>query len=172
MPRGAIVLGSGRSAWTDLRALGPREAPVFAVNDMIVFAPAIEHAVSHHAEKLQHWNALRTRASARRPRESGITVHSSAAGPGIDKVWLKLRGDGSSALLAVRIALALGYQPVTVCGVPLDAGGYLWSDPYTDDPVYDFARYRAAWERAEPEFKGRVTAVSGWLSGLFGAVPA
>jgi hypothetical protein len=82
----ALIVGSSRSVWSDLHALGAdRPGVVFAINDMIVLAPDVHHAVSHHADKLVHWNALRTHAGPGRPREAEIVTHSSVAAPGIDR---------------------------------------------------------------------------------------
>lgn len=156
----AIVIGSGRSVWDDLRAIGPIGASIFAVNDMIVLAPHVDHAVSHHPEKLGHWVALRGKS---------VQAHSSKPGPGIGRAWPEFaRGpSGSSSLLATRVALALGYEAVIVAGVPLDAGGYIWAAPW-DRGAIDFARYRRGWDARRSEFLGRVTAVSGYLADLLG----
>lgn len=163
----AIVVGSGRCVWDDLRACRALELDgpvVFAVNDMIALLPpamAVPHAVSHHPEKLVHWAALRKR----RP-----TTHSSVADNRIDRAWPEYHSpgpSGSSSLLAVRVALALGHPRVIVAGVPLDAQGYLWSDP-EGPKFYDFARYRRGWIAAEHELRGRVTAPSGYLAELLG----
>lgn len=157
----AVVIGSGRTVWDDLRAVaGP--SCVFAVNDMVVYAPRVDHAVSHHPDKLAHWLALRKRVTGAPP----ITSHSSCAGP-VDRVWPEFHAGGSSSLLAVRIALALGCPSVVVAGVPLDASGYVWSDPAVKS--YDFARYRKDWIASATNLRGRVTSPSGFLCELLGA---
>jgi hypothetical protein len=164
----AVVVGSGRCVWDDLRALRGRTLTSFAVNDMVVYAPDVQHAVSHHQVKLPHWVALRTRRPDRKGRERNLTVHASAPGPGIDRAWPQFRAGGSSTLLAVRIALALGHEAVFVAGVPLDAGGYVWADP-EETTAYDFARYRKAWEDARADLVARgVRGVSGYLRVLLG----
>lgn len=159
----AVVVGAGRSVWDDLRTI-QRLVPaptMFAVNDMIVHAPTVQHAVSHHPEKVPHWAALR--------REKVIT-HASAPGSGVDHSWPQFRDgrSGSSALLATRIALELGYGRVIVAGVPLDASGYVWSDPHATQPARNFARYRQGWQDQISLLRGRVFAVSGYLMDLLG----
>lgn len=75
--------------------------------------------------------------------------------------------DGSSGLLGVTVALALGYSKVILCGVPLDkkAGHYFSPDiPWMDGP-----RYRHAWIKHFPEMKDRVKSMSGWTQSLLGA---
>jgi hypothetical protein len=160
----AVVVASGRSVWADLRAIAQPNAPVFAVNEMIQFAPRLDYGVSHHKDKLPHWLRLRSIAS------KAVQLHSSAAGPGITRAWPELRSSGSSSLLAVRIALRLGHAPVWVAGVPLDAGGYVWDDPRPrdDTPVKDFSQYRTGWLEHRAELQGRVYSPSGFLRELLG----
>jgi len=137
---------------------------VFAVNDMISLLPqdlAVANAVSHHPEKLILWAALRKR----RPM-----THSSVQDNRVDHAWPQFHRpgpSGSSSLLAVRVALELGHPRVIVAGVPLDANGYVWSDPQAPK-LYDFARYRRGWLEAQGELRGRVTAPSGFLADLLG----
>lgn len=161
----AVVVGSGRTVWEDLRARGAEPAVIFAVNDMITLATDLEvrHGVSHHQDKLAHW--LRLRAT-RGGRPSNITLHSSAAHDGVHRVWPEYRSGGSSSLLAVRIARALGHDHVVVAGVPLDARGYVWADP--THQAKDFGRYRQAWIDARAELRGHVFAPSGFLRELLG----
>lgn len=75
--------------------------------------------------------------------------------------------DGSSGLLAITVALALGYQKIILCGVPLDkkAGHYFSPDvPWMDGP-----RYRHAWIKHKGDMDGRVKSMSGWTQALLGA---
>jgi len=166
----AVVLGSGRSLWADLRAIQAITPTLtyFAVNYAVLFSPRADHAVSHHPDELPHLLALRARGIA---RGTDVPVtHSSGAGPGIDHAWPQFRGgrSGSSALLATQIALELGHEAVIVAGVPLDANGYVWGDPFPGAPICDFARFRQGWQDARASFAGRVTAVSGYLADLLG----
>ena len=159
----AIVVGSGRSVWADLRAINQPDLPVFAVNEMIQFSPRADHAVSHHASKLPHWLALRpgptdhikTHTHGRRGTQPGV------------QGWREMPTGGSSSLLAVRVAMALGFAPILVAGVPLDGQGYVWGDPATP-PATDHAQYRHAWEQAR-DLKGSVFSPSGFLRDLLGA---
>ena len=166
----AIVVGSGRSVWADLRAVRPViEAPVvFAVNYMTFLLPTIHHAVTHHGDQLAAMLALRANRRRRNEPRTFVT-HASEGGPGIDRVWPQFRRQyrGSSSLLAVQIALALGHREVIVVGVPLDNRGYVWEEP-TDIIPTDYAPYRRGWQQAAGEFAGRVTAVSGYLADLLG----
>lgn len=169
----ALVIGSGRCVWDDLHAAaGLGLSPVVvAVNDFIVYAPGtLAHAVSHHPDKLALWAELRRKVPRKGKTASQVepfVTHSSNPGPGVQRVWRQYHADGSSSLMAVRIALALGHEPVLVCGVPLDVGGYVWADPREETPQ-DFRRYRKAWDKARVELEGRVRAPSGYLRDLLG----
>jgi len=167
----AIIVGSGPCIHADLGALGDlaRGAVVFAVNDMVsLLERPIHHGVSHHPEKLVLWAALRAHATGHPKGEGRVTTHASKAHDGINRAWPQFHsGGGSSSLLAVRIALALGHPRVIVCGVPLDGSGYLWGERAAGH--YDYTRYRKDWMRAADELRGRVTAPSGYLRELLGA---
>lgn len=159
---GAIVVGSGRTVWEDLAAIGQPDWPVLALNEMIIFSPRLDHAVSHHARKLQHWLALRPQPT------QAVRVHSSAAGPGVMRTWPEFAGAGSSALLAVRIAAALGHAPIWVAGVPLDGRGYIWGP--ADAPHKDHAGFRPKWAAVRAELvRAQVYSPSGFLRELLGA---
>ena len=166
----AIVVGSAPCLYTDLGALGDtvRGATVFAVNDMTALFPdVIHHGVSHHPEKLLHWHALRSRLTGHPKGEGRVMTHASKPLQGIDRAWPSYHAPGSSSLLAVRIALALGHHEVIVTGVPLDGTGYLWGPRAAG--AYDYTRYRKDWIRAQDELRGRVTAPAGFLRDLLGA---
>ena len=171
MARQAIVLGSSRSIWRDLDALRPilREPSFFAVNYMVLFAPTVQYAVSHHQDELPHLLELRARGMTAGARAK-VAAHSSAPGPGIDRVWPEFRRgrSGSSALLATQIALALGFQEVILAGVELDAAGHIWDAPVDPAGHVDYARYRLGWQDHRAALLGRVTAVSGYLAELLG----
>ena len=168
--RDALVVGAAWGVWDDLRAAAHhlQNPEVFAVGEMVVFyPPLIEHAVSHHAEQLVHWRAAR-RGDAYCDQEV-VTTHSSLARPGIDRAWLDFR-EGDSALLAVRVALSLGFTRVIVIGVQLQSGvGHVWEDVAGPMP-FDFTHYREHWTRLREEFIGRVFGVSGFVGELLGSL--
>lgn len=162
----AVVIGSAACVWDDLRQV-PTHAVPWAVNDMVLYAPEVKHAVSHHPDRLLHWLALRIRKPDRTKQDKHITTHSSVKYAGIHRVWPNFHGGGSSSFLAVRCALASGFNPVYVAGVPLDASPYVWADPALPG-TYDFARYRKPWETEAKVLRGKVFGISGFLRDLLG----
>jgi hypothetical protein len=90
----------------------------------------------------------------------------------------------TSAAKAARMMLALGYEPVVLCGCPLDGSGYFSGEsqkgvriPHdcrrAGDPVENEHRtiigYREKFRKlAEREFKGKVFSMSGLTRDLLG----
>lgn len=175
--RRAIVVGSGRCVWADLDAIALvlRDEPRtwFCVNDMVVYSPHCHHGVSHHPDKLVHWDALRTRSICNRAREKNLALHTSyqhsKVPEGAIRVWPEFKTGGSSSLLAVRVAIALGFDRVYVAGVPLTNDGHMFDDPNSKCPYADMEHYRAEWRRVREDLTGRVVAPSGFLLHLLGA---
>ena len=73
---------------------------------------------------------------------------------------------GTSALYAVRIALALGgADRIVLAGCPLDDGPHYDSAATISDCL---AVYRDGWRRALPELRNTVRSLSGWTRELLG----
>lgn len=172
--RVALVVGSARGVWEDLRAASALfvERPVtLAVNAMVAFLPrVIDHAVSHHGQALVHLLGYRRCVVGLSPeaREGPVVTHSTQAAAGVDRVWPEFKA-GDSSLLAARIALALGCARVILAGVPLDASGRIHDDPAAGAP-FDYGHlYRPVWEATRAELAGRVVSMSGFTRELLGA---
>lgn len=125
-----IIAGGGRCVWDDLEKVGPTDADVMCVNDVgLRFPGRIEHWYSNHADQVSHLVALRNLGYSGRTWGPKYT-HSVVDAPSsreADVVWpLQMRGN--SGLTAILVGLALGYEQITVCGVPLDDSGH-FSDP-------------------------------------------
>ncbi len=147
----AIVAGTApgyaREILAARRALS--SAPVLGVNRFgTEHGAGCELWVSVHPETY-----FRKRGSAAWPRTC-----SDRPAPGVDLVWPIATGGGSSALLAVLIALVMGHGPVVCSGVHLDG---------------DYASYRARWEELAACLRGRVFSFSPrgtWLRDYFGSL--
>lgn len=87
----------------------------------------IEHWVSAHPEHFYFGNIWM----------KGLTINHSWIGDEVTKpiVW-PFTSDGSSGLLAVKIALLLGYDKIVIAGIPLDNSRRFYDHPNT---VYNMA---------------------------------
>jgi hypothetical protein len=122
-----LIVGSGRCVWDDLdrgnNGTYYYVPDVMCINDMIMHFPGVvKHAYSNDYKMLPHW------VSARRPRykkdlSESIIQHSCNSG------W-PWPGHGSSGLNAVYTGLALGYDSITLVGIPLDDSGHYFDPPW------------------------------------------
>lgn len=165
----AIVMGGGRSVWDDLQAAGGRsdDVPKVAVNDVGAhWHGRVEHWLTLHPEYFPGWWGYRKRHGY--GDSFPVMRHATHTLPGIvDVVWHLGTFGGTSGLAAVYLALLLGYEQVTLCGVPLDNLGHYFDPPWvTSDFAGDAMRQEWHWAR-DRIFEGRVKSMSGrtreWL---------
>lgn len=165
----ALVCGSARCLWDDLEKVS-NEADVICVNGAGMHFPrAFAHWYSDHFENAIHWRGIRKGMGY----DGHPVFHSSSEGPLVDCIWPWPR-NGSSSLGAVFTGLALGYEEITICGVPLDDSGHFYDAPekttnFTNE-VPEKAGFPRYWQNAARDvFEGRVKAVSGRLVDLLGS---
>lgn len=168
----AIVCGSARCLWDDLAAAPAGD--LVAVNYAGIFLhDTPKHWVSIHAEAFQWMLPLRVgrvwQGDGRLQAGQGIETHAQHQCIGVRHVWPAKR-DGSSGLFAARVALALGYAPVILCGIPLDRGGHFYDQPGKSTGEGNYGLYLDSWRgAAKYEFGGRVFSMSGATRNLLGA---
>lgn len=185
-PDTIIVAGSGKSLMTlghggpvgefwDALALAP-DAHIMAVNFTVCFIPRwVQHLASLHHLEVEGFRAAR-RGLDYCYAWGQPETHCNQPGPGVDRVWDEFNNEdgrsGTSALFAVKVALALGYTRVIVAGVPLDNGGRFYDPanlPSTAHGQYDLPNMKTAWVRARDEvFSGRVTSMGGYTAEVLG----
>lgn len=174
--RRLVIVGSGRCVWEDLIALGPftLECPgwnTMALNDMIVHFPfRLHHVWSNDHRPLKHW--LEVRRPEFKKLDDKIEVHTEVYEHGWHAWPWPMHG--TSALNACYTGLALGYEQIVLCGVPLDDSGYYWAPPWIgsqfDKEVPDREDGLRYWSRAEKEvFDGKVKSMSGRTKALLGS---
>lgn len=170
-----IIAASGRCVWSDLEKAGRKnnddELPhMMCVNDMIMYYPGqIMHAYSNNHKYLPRWIEARRDQFVTRwgnPRY----VHSCRNGAKYNWPW---PGHGTSSLNAVYTALALGYEEIWLCGVPLDDTGHFFEPPWVKSnfvhEVADRDGEIKYWGSAAKRlFKGRVKSFSGRTRDLLG----
>lgn len=166
-----LIVGSARCVWKDLERYSNdgtyyRVPDVMCLNDMIMHFPGrVIHAYSNDYQRLPKW------IQARRPRfvkdlSESILAHS-CYGP---NSW-PWPGTGSSGLNACYTGLALGYDSITLAGVPLTDEGHYFDPPWKrtnftkEVPDKDGIKY---WNTGKQIFNGRVKSLSGRTKDLLG----
>ena len=167
-----LIVGSGRCLWDDTRGL-PISSTTMCVNDTGMYWPGrITHWYSNDIEQLPHWVKGRRRRLVQLyggPNKLHSCFERSL--PECQNVnhW-PFPGQGSSGLLAIFVALALGYDNITVAGIPFDNSGHFYDPPQSHTlgqgrPWSNFeteAPDRII-QRSLPLLVGKVRAISGRL---------
>lgn len=168
-----LLVGAGRCVWDDVEAAGMaknEDMPVMAINQMGIHWPTpLLHLYSNDSKVLAHVPDLRMQY--RRGQERIRYIHSMGAGGKYRWPW---PGHGTSALNAAYTALALGYDEVWMCGIPLDNSGHYFDPPWMAtnfaNEVADRGGSPRYWVNAARHiFKGRVKSFSGRTRELLGA---
>lgn len=120
-----LIVGSASCVYEDVKsaqALGP--AAMFLINGAALLFEHAEHWLIGHGEKAPQF---------RRAREQVFVtpipfIHASQRGgtnpSGVTHIWQGVSTGGTSAWKGVRIAKAMGYERVILCGCPIDDSGY------------------------------------------------
>ena len=169
----AIVMGTGRSIWNDLSRFKHKGYGVIAVNNMILhYKGRVDHACSMHPEEPELWKELRT---AYECEQGEIITHSPCTSPHgkehkTDYTWaIDDSGGGTSSLFAVMLGLALGYNRIVLCGVPMDDSGHFYDPEGYKDGAFRANYIRNEWSKSKIYyFKDRVRSMSVWTEDLLG----
>lgn len=178
-----LIVAGGRCVWDDIAELGIAvpckhgqrgiqwDGDTMAVNDIGMHFPyPLTHWYSNDGVILPSWHLAR-RPEYKRFNEN-IQLHSFMDKPGLH-LW-PWPGHGGSGLNSVYTGLGLGYDEITIAGMPSDDSGHYFDPPWIGT---NFTREVASqkthpvnrwWKNAiNHVFKGRVRAVSGrtmeWL---------
>jgi hypothetical protein len=167
----AMVLGSGRSIWDDLSRFNHKGYGVVAVNNMTLhYRDQVDHSVSMHPDEPELWRKLRKIYNCL-PCE--LITHSPVPTnqkSETDYTWYFEKGQGgTSGLFAVMLALALGYDRVVLCGMPLDDLGHFYDPPNHRDGCFRSDFIHSEWNEVNKlYFNNRVKSLSGWTRNLLG----
>jgi len=172
---GALVIcGSARCLWDDLDQITFNRPDYMAINLAGMFLPhPVAHWYSNEWELLPKWSWLRKKMRDY-PDHKSIYLHTN--NPNADPVinlW-NWSPAGTSSLGAVLTGLALGYDRIMVCGVPLDNEGHFYDIPGQqtnfEDVVPDRNGVPRFWaECVETVFDGKVSFASGRIREMIDA---
>lgn len=158
-----IVAGNAFCLHEDLER-APR-VPVIAVNG----AAREVRAFALYSQHPERFVSLRWIDRQRRGFGDGFTVHASEPMAHVDYCWRAVRKGGGSAWGARKLAWCMGFDPVILCGCPLEAGNYANHAPgqlMTKQKVIEELREQIA---AETEWHEGACSMSGWTRDLLGA---
>jgi hypothetical protein len=169
----ALIFGRGRGVWDEMvaaRQIGYFDIVIAVGKAACDYPGFLDHWVSFHAELFDKWSARRKELFF--PMQ-GITFWTSryqgkaraiyANGFKINEVRQE---GGSSGLIAVKVAQALGARRIVLAGIPMEESfGH-----YDEVGAWDEARtHRAIWEKEAHLLQENVRSMSGWTQQRFGS---
>ena len=180
MGSGRVAVGGGlyETVWDDYARACPfdeqngRRRPwkgeIMVVNDVGQHLhDRVRHWVTLHPEYMPGWMAFR-RGHLYGSGDQPMT-HGAKAKPGIDVLWNMTQLGGTSGLFACLVALLLGYDEITLCGIPMTGSGHYFDPPWYGSEFADRPT-QSVWKWAALNvFEGKVKSLSGWTKQLLGA---
>jgi hypothetical protein len=163
MGSGRVAVGGEKvyeTVWDDYAKVKPWRGEIMCVNDVGQHLhDRVRHWVTLHAEYMPGWMQFRKGhlyGSGDSPQ-----THGHKSKPGVDVVWDIPAGiAGTSGLFACFVGLLLGYNEITLAGIPMSGSGHYF------DPFW----YELVWKQARDTiFEGRVTSLSGLTREWLGA---
>jgi hypothetical protein len=176
--RNVIIAGNAGGVFYELtRAMEHADDPlIFAVNDVGMFLPHVDHWVSLHGDNFKAWKAVRWLHS-KGPEDT--KYHSIASYDEVNYVWDKLTPlMALSGYFAMQIAHIMGAQRIILCGCP----GMAARRFFEASPRRDFG-YGGGLAQADkniqeqlikettrvPDLRMKVRSMSGWTLTYFGS---
>ena len=177
----AVVCGSAETVFQDVnyaldKIQGDRK--IFAVNDVGMYLPVVDHWVSLHADKLKGWIETRRREPS---LWQEFTTHTSfSAIWSADYVWqIEPCHFSLSGYFAMQLAYLMGAEKIVLCGCPGDGTRRFFDHKARDDYHYgggttvgdqrDRTQLLNEMNRV-PDLKFRVRSMSGWSREYFGGL--
>lgn len=171
-----LIVGGGRCVYDDLQRTGYPNNPdafhVMCINDIYMHFPGpVDHFYSNDARFMPNWLAARRELLEREfSGKRKLHTHSMIGGARYRWPW---PGHGTSALSATYTGLALGYEKIILCGVPLDDSGHYFDPPWRKTnfgvEVADQDGEPRYWKKRMDIFRGRVFSMSGRTKALLGS---
>lgn len=176
-----LVAGFGAGLFEDLARVEAHRPglPIIAVNGAAAHVPAFSIFSLHwEPEKLGQWAIQQREAFG-----EGFTVHACGKPeweyhnrinyPYVDHWWDGVISRGSSGWAAARLALAMGFDEVVLCGVPMDRCKYADGNlavMFQSSLTSSLSVFRKAIE-LDTVTRTRCFSMSGWTADLLGLPP-
>lgn len=168
----ALVLGGADCLWDDVEAVEqligkPWPGPVVACNEAGAHWPRrLHHWATFHPENFAQWETLRRQLG----HPPGYVRWSNRNVPEQADRLVQDWGGGSSGLIAVNVAMDMGWRSV-LCGVPLEERPHFHDRD--DGRPWKYANVHIKrWERNQQKLQGKVKSMSGATRQLLGAPTA
>lgn len=177
--RSVIIAGGSASVFEDIHLAEQKltNPLYFAVNDVGMFLPKVDHWVSLHGDFLRAWRDVRWQQS--RPGEK-LQLHSDMQHAYIEWYWQQLTPTFAlSGYFAMQIAYIMGADLIVLCGCPGSAERRFFEYAPKDNFGYGSGsegndkgvREQVTDEMQRlPDFKAKVRSMSGWTKYYFGSL--
>lgn len=167
MKRVALILGGANTVFADIEEAYSLFAPeeVFAINDIVEHHEDVDHFCTMHPEKSGLWLANRQEASFDPPKKLW-TSHDRVLRAPTGLSFEAVRNTrGGSGLLAIHVALKLGYEKIVLAGIPMEAN----ANHFFNTASWRECRlYQVVWEKDPFLRDDKVRSLSGWTMREFG----
>jgi len=183
--RPAIIAGNAQGVFQEVEQVESMLSGclIFAVNDVGMFLPRVNHWVSLHADFLPRWMDVRSQHHLSVP----VRLHSCEAKPAIDYAWEGLSPlFALSGYFAMQIAWLMGCRPIILCGCPGSPAprffeahprhtsathmrGFGYGGGLTSQDAGIQRQLQTEMNRL-PNFKASLRSMSGWTRELFGGL--
>jgi hypothetical protein len=168
-----LILGGGRTVWTDYDQVRPWKGEIMAVNDVGQFLhEIIKHWVTLHPEYMPGWTHYRTKHNYGQGQVPLIHSHKTRRHReehGVNHYWPGAEVGATSGCFGVLVGLMLGYTEIVLAGIPMDNSGHFFDPPwYSTDNEDKTVHTQWRWAR-DNVFQGRVRSLSGYTRQWLGA---
>jgi len=177
----AIICGNAKGVFEELQALRDiydyGDISVFAVNDVGMYLPRVDHWVSLHWANIYAWREVRWLLNR---GVEDIRYHSVKQDDEkiIDYLWEELTPVFAlSGYFAMQIAYIMGADKIILCGCPGEPAPRFFEAQPRSDFGYGmglgsadtgiFSQLVGEMTRV-PDFKSKVRSMSGWTKSYFG----
>lgn len=176
--RTALVCGNAETVFDDFHEAKRRsDNPViFAVNDVGMYLPTVDHWVSLHGDKLKAFAAVRGIDAS---LGQGFLLHTNWKTYGLETTWELEPAFSLSGYFAAQVAYLMGCETIIFCGCPGDGTRRFFDAAPRTDFAYgagDSSGDKAAREQLVKEMarvsemKATIRSMSGWSRDFFGSI--